>query len=195
MILDEKYWSDRYVNDQTQWDIGYPSDPIKAYVDRLDNKSLRILIPGGGNAYEAEYLHQQGFENVYVLDISTVPLNAFAKRCPTFPEKNLINANFFEISQKFDLIIEQTFFCSLNPSDRPAYVSKTHELLNNQGRLVGVLFNDRLFDNHPPYGGFREDYKPLFEPYFKFNTFETCYNSIKPRQGRELFINLSKKQN
>jgi len=66
---ENKYWSKRYEENQTGWDIGYPSTPIKTYVDQLENKDLKILIPGAGNAYEAEYLWQQGFKNVHVLDI------------------------------------------------------------------------------------------------------------------------------
>lgn len=193
MILDEKYWSSRYVNGQTGWDIGYISDPIKAYVDQLTNKDLRILIPGGGNSYEAEYIFAQGFKNTFVVDISHIPLEAFSNRCPLFPKDQLLNMNFFDLDKKFDLVIEQTFFCSLDPKDRDHYASKMGEVLSKKGRLVGVLFNDSLFQDHPPYGGYKEDYMPHFRPYFDFDVFEECYNSIKPREGRELFINLIKK--
>lgn len=30
--------------------------PLKVYFDQLTNKDLKILIPGGGNSHEAEYL-------------------------------------------------------------------------------------------------------------------------------------------
>jgi len=62
------------------WDIGYPSTPIKEYADQLTDKSIQILIPGAGNAYEAEYLWKQGFSNVHILDISEIPLKEFKKR-------------------------------------------------------------------------------------------------------------------
>ncbi|MFT7344682.1 MAG: hypothetical protein ACI9XP_001269, partial [Lentimonas sp.] len=54
--LDEFYWSERYKNLNTQWDIGRVSPPLRAYFDQLTDKSARILIPGCGRAYEAEYL-------------------------------------------------------------------------------------------------------------------------------------------
>ena len=162
MRLDEQYWSKRYINGQTQWDIGYVSDPIKAYVDQLENKELRILIPGCGNSYEAQYLHESGFSNVFLVDISSLPLRTFSERCPGFPNSNLINDDFFNLTDKFDLIIEQTFFCSLNPGDRVDYARKMQELLSTEGKLVGVLFDDELFRDHPPYGGFKEDYIPIF---------------------------------
>ena len=69
MQTQEQYWSSRYAEERTGWDIGHPSTPLKEYIDQLQNKNLKILIPGAGNAYEAEYLFEQGFKNVYVLDI------------------------------------------------------------------------------------------------------------------------------
>ena len=62
----EEYWSKRYEEGQTGWDIGYPSTPIKTYIDQIKDKNLRILIPGAGNAYEAEYIFKEGFKNVFV---------------------------------------------------------------------------------------------------------------------------------
>ena len=73
---EEKFWTQRYENGSTGWNIGYASPPITAYFDQVPDKSARILIPGAGNAYEAEYLYQQGFENVFVLDIAQPPLDA-----------------------------------------------------------------------------------------------------------------------
>ena len=54
--LDDQYWSERYSQNKTGWDIGYPSTPLKEYIDQVTDLDLNILIPGCGNAYEAEYL-------------------------------------------------------------------------------------------------------------------------------------------
>ena len=59
--FNENYWTERYANNQTGWDFGYVSAPLKEYFDQLTDRSLRILIPGAGNAYEAEYLWSLGF--------------------------------------------------------------------------------------------------------------------------------------
>ena len=48
MILDESFWDDRYRDNDIGWDIGYVSTPLMAYFDQLQNKDLKILIPGGG---------------------------------------------------------------------------------------------------------------------------------------------------
>jgi thiopurine S-methyltransferase len=187
---EEKFWTSRYYEERTGWDIGYPSTPLKEYIDQLENKDLKILIPGAGNAYEAEYLFKNDFTNVFVLDISKRPLADFKKRVPNFPEKNLLHNDFFTLEGSFDLIIEQTFFCSFEPKEenRKAYASKLNELLQQNGKLVGLWFTHELNANGDrPFGGSKEEYLKYFEPYFETKLFEECYNSIKPRAGNELF--------
>lgn len=186
-------WTHRYSNDETGWDIGYISPPLKNYVDTLDNKELRILIPGGGNGYEAEYLWQKGYKNVVLLDWSEVPLKAFAAKNVDFPTQHLVCGDFFLHQGSYDLILEQTFFCAIEPSLRAAYAKKMHELLKPGGRLVGVLFNVTFSKEGPPFGGSAAEYRGYFEPYFEFRHFETCYNSIPPRAGNELFVELISK--
>jgi len=187
----EAYWSKRYDESRTGWDIGYPSTPLKEYIDQLKNKELRILIPGAGNAYEAEYLFELGFKNVFVLDISEAPLIALKKRIPSFPENQLLHDDFFKHEGKYDLILEQTFFCSFPPlkSSREQYAKKMSKLLNDNGKLVGIYFNMPLTGDMEkrPFGGDKNEYLDYLNPYFNVNVFEECYNSIKPRKGTELF--------
>tara|TARA_R110000765_G_scaffold21640_5_gene55528 strand:- start:144 stop:737 length:594 start_codon:yes stop_codon:yes gene_type:complete len=188
---EQNYWTQRYKEQQTGWDIGYPSTPIKEYVDQLTDNTIEILIPGAGNAYEAEYLWKKGFKNVHILDISDVPLIQFKKRNPDFPVTQMHLADFFEFQGQYDLIIEQTFFCSIVPSDknRNAYAKHMAELLKPTGKLVGVWFNIPLSGDMEkrPFGGDKKLYTRYLSPILKTITFDPCYNSIAPRQGSELF--------
>jgi thiopurine S-methyltransferase len=193
MDLDKKFWNQKYEKGDTGWDAGTITKPIKEYIDQVKNKDLRILIPGCGYGHEAEYIFNQGFKNTYVVDISPLPLENLKLRCPDFPAAQLLNADFFDLNLKFDLIIEQTFFCALNPSLRPRYAEKMHSLLVKGGKLVGLLFDDKLNTDHPPFGGTKEEYISYFRPYFEIKYFDKCYYSIAPRAGRELFICLVKK--
>lgn len=190
MNLSEDFWDNRYKNNDIGWDIGEISIPIKAYIDQLTNKELKILIPGGGNSYEAEYLHKKGFKNVFIIDISQTALKNLKNRVPTFSDTHLIHKDFFELKMKFDLIIEQTFFCALNPNLRPKYAQKMVELLNINGKLVGLLFNAPLNENHPPFGGNKNEYLNYFQSNFDIQIMDDCYNSVESRKGTELFIKL-----
>jgi SAM-dependent methyltransferase len=193
MKLDDKFWNDRYLNNDIGWDIGKVSTPIKEYIDQIKTKELKILIPGCGNAYEAEYLLQLGFKHVFLIDLSPNALNHFLERVPSFPKNQLICADFFKHNEQYDLIIEQTFFCAIHPSLRVNYALHSSKLLNPNGKIIGLLFDAELNTDQPPFGGSKQEYLNYFEPYFNCNVMELAYNSIAPRKGRELFINLKNK--
>ena len=185
--LDRDYWSKRYQKNETGWDVGTPSTPLKEYIDQLENKNIKILIPGCGNAYEAQYLFENGFKNVFVIDLAPIPLENLKKRVPDFPSNQLLEGDFFELTNQFDLILEQTMFCAIDPRLRMDYARKSSELLVQGGKLVGVLFN-REFDGGPPFGGTKEEYLDYFSTHFQNVHLKPCCNSIKPRQNSELFM-------
>jgi len=193
MNLSEAFWEQRYKNNTTGWDIGSVSTPLKTYFDQLKDKNISILIPGGGNSHEAEYLHKKGFKKVFVVDVSTTALQNFKNRVPSFLSSHLIHQDFFTLHKKFDLIVEQTFFCALDPKLRTKYAEKMASLLKEKGKLIGVLFDDALNTDHPPFGGNKREYLTYFTPYFEVEKMERCYNSIPSRANRELFIKLLKK--
>lgn len=190
--LDNNFWSEKYVSGQTGWDIGMKSKPITEYIDQLQNKKIKILIPGCGNAYDADYLSGLGYKNIDLLDISTELINKLESKFKGCKNINLLNKDFFEHSGKYDLIIEQTFFCSLHPDLREKYAKKMSELLNVNGKLAGVLFDREFEKEGPPFGGSGEEYRNLFGKYFEIKVLEKCYNSIPQRSGNEIFINFIK---
>ena len=191
--FNHRYWENRYQDKLTGWDIGYASTPLKEYIDQLPDKSIKILIPGAGNAYEAGYLWEEGFVNTYILDFAESPLSQFQQKYPQFPDSQLIQDDFFRHEGAYDLILEQTFFCAIDPSLRSSYVKKTNRLLKRNGKLVGLLWNKPMNIANPPFGGSVEEYQGLFENDFEIRIMETAHNSIPPRQGNEVFINFQKK--
>jgi SAM-dependent methyltransferase len=193
-MLDSQYWQERYQTNQTGWDTGSITPPIKAFIDTLNDKSIKILIPGCGNAHEAAYLWQQGFKNIFLLDYAEEPLKKFSQQYPDFPQSQLLQKDFFQLDDKFDLILEQTFFCALDPQLRTSYVEKMHQSLRPDGKLAGLLFNCEFEKQGPPFGGTKNEYQALFEHYFDIKKMELCYNSIQPRQGNELFVVLCPKK-
>lgn len=190
ILLDKAYWTERYENQQTGWDIGFCSTPLKAYFDQLMDKNIKILIPGAGYGHEAVYLYNAGFKNVHVIDLASPPLQNIQDKCPGFPQSQLHLGDFFEHNGCYDLIIEQTFFCAIDPMLRGAYVDKMRSLLRDNGKLIGVLF-DRNFEGGPPFGGNSDAYKKLFKQSFETVNIEPCYNSVPQRAGSEVFIKIA----
>ena len=185
------YWNILYDKEDIGWDIGFPSPAIKEYVDQLDTKELPVLIPGCGNAYEAEYLLAKGFNDITLIDIAPTLTAALEKKF----KKNIgrrikiITGDFFDHHGSYRLILEQTFLSALDPSLRTRYADKMHSLLVKGGHLAGVLFNQE-FEGGPPYGGTAQEYKLMFSKKFTIKTLELCYNSIERRKSSEVFINL-----
>jgi SAM-dependent methyltransferase len=185
--LNEKYWRSRYQQNDMPWDIGSISTPLKDYIDQLENKHQRILIPGCGFGHEARYLATKGFTQITCVDFAAEvfekhPLEKLGIQC--------VVSDFFQFEGEFDLVLEQTFFCALDPVLRKNYVRHVQQLLTQKGKLVGVLFN-MVKNDKPPFGGLQNEYETLFSPYFEFKTLAPCYNSVSTRN--ELFINFIKR--
>ena len=106
--MDSQYWTDRWKTGATQWDIGEVSPAIKDYIDGADmNRDTRILIPGCGSGYEGAYLHELGFKNVYLSDISNEPLEQFHTRHPTFPKNHLLIGDLLHRKSISDMYFSQ----------------------------------------------------------------------------------------
>lgn len=189
----KSYWEDRYAQKEDFWNAKTITTPLKAYIDQLNDKTLRVLVPGVGHGHELVYLQQQGFTQSKGLDLTTIAFEETMKHEPSVSKDQVIVSDFFAHEGTYDLIIEQTFFCSLPIAKRKDYVQKMHGLLRPEGKLVGLLFDTDFDKPYPPFGGTKDEYLALFEPYFTIEVMERAFNSIKPRQDRELFIILKKK--
>ena len=189
--LDASYWEAQYEAKTTGWDLGKVAPPIQTYVDTIADKNCSILIPGCGNSYEAEYFLEQGFTNITVVDIAPTPIAVLKEKFINNSNIQIILGDFFEHQGKYDLVLEQTFFCALPPTMRQKYVWKMHQLLTDKGILAGLLFN-RTFESGPPFGGSKEEYELLFAATFDFLKMDVSENSIAPRANSELFIELKK---
>jgi hypothetical protein len=190
--LDATYWNHRYDENDTPWDLGQVSPALKPLLDAIEGTDARILIPGAGRGYEAIYLHRKGFRQVFVCDWAPHAFGLLLSQAPDFPTEHLIVNDFFELTGEFDFILEQTFFCAIDPSLRGDYVAKTHSLLSRGGKLAGVLFATPFAKPGPPFGGTEEEYRHRFEPYFRIEKMQICQHSVGPRAGNELYFELTK---
>lgn len=191
--LDQNFWNERYLLNETGWDLAQVSPPLKSYIDQLTNKNLRILIPGCGNSYEAEYLLQNGFTDITIIDIAPALVNRLKSKFQSNQNIKIILGDFFTHKAEYDLVLEQTFFCALNPELRKSYVEAMSDLLSEGGKLAGVFFNREFEIQGPPFGGTSTEYQTLFKDAFNFKTFEQCNNSFQKRADSELFVILEKK--
>lgn len=191
--LNQSFWNNRWENQQTGWDIDMASPAITNYMLQYPNKNAAILIPGCGNAHEAEWLLQNGFTNITLIDIAPKAAELLQKRYAKYPKVKVILGDFFDHQEQYDLIIEQTFFCAIDPNLPAQYVTHTSASLKPSGKIIGVLFNTDFEKAGPPFGGNITEYGALFRAAFIIKKMGNCYNSINPRINREVFIHLIKK--
>ena len=193
--LDSSFWNLRYQNNQTGWDLGEISNPIKKWFDNQENKKINVLIPGAGKGHEVKYGFENGFGNIFYMDFSSRAADLFKEICPGFPKNQILTGDFFSLKKPlfFDVIIEQTFFCAIHPVLRPNYVEKTNEILKENGKIIGLLFNREFDTNGPPFGGTEKEYRGLFNSKFNFKKFENSLLSSLPRKEYEFWIELIKK--
>ena len=136
------FWNQLYIDKNTGWDIGR-STPIFVNWSKTLHSKLKILIPGCGNCYDGIYLSKQN-HNVYALDFSENVIDEIIKK--SNEEKVSLKAicdDYFLLNQsynnKFDILLEYTFFCAIPIIMRELYVEKASNVLKPGGQLVAIF--------------------------------------------------------
>lgn len=186
--LNAEYWNVRHGSGDTPWDIGQASPALQAWYRSHSDKTARVLIPGAGHAHEVVSLLNEGFSDITVCDISSIAVEQIRRQFAADQRVKVLLCDFFELSESYDLILEQTFFCAIDPKLRETYVEKMASLLSDHGLLVGVLFATPFEKAGPPFGGTKEEYMSLFSKNLHIIRMDMCENSIPQRQGNELFF-------
>ena len=197
-IQDSLFWNNKYLNKEDGWDIGSPTPVFMDYSSKLASKS-KILVPGCGRGYDALYLSSK-CHNVDALDFSSVALDFLSKKTHNLKNNlNIINADFFSLSQKYnnvyDYIFEYTFFCAIDPLLRKDYSQKCSSLLKKNGKIIAIFLPLKNINNNtaPPFQVTINHVHEFFSDNFDIEITECLMNSIAPRKNNEFFAILTKK--
>ena len=126
------FWDGLYKAGTMPWDAGASPRRLTRFLEEFSpecasRKSIRVLVPGCGSAYEAAYLASQGYE-VEAIDFSEEAIKR-AKVLFKDEKVSFEQADFFEFDGgPFDLIYERAFLCSFNPKLRQRFVRKLRSL-------------------------------------------------------------------
>lgn len=204
--LDSGYWNSKYKNDETGWDLGSETEEFKQlrlsrkfpFLPLRGTRPTRILVPGCGFGYDAIALAKDGYD-VTAIDIADLPfeqlqLNARAEQATlTFRI-----ANFFEVAneyfEKFDIVLEYTFYCAIVPELRNRYFSSMATVLAEEGRLVMLLFPlTTTHEEEPPFQVDLNEAVQLGRSHGLelVSAVEPLYSHPK-RSGRELLLQFKK---
>ena len=197
--LEPKYWEKFYNTGEMPWDLGEPTPIFKNWI-HSQKKSLSICILGAGNGWDALYFAEKGHK-VTAIDFALSAVNNMKKAAKKKNlNLNIICADIFNLDklydEKFDIVLEYTCYCAIDPNKRIHYIHIVNHLLKPSGQFVGILFPiDKELDlDGPPFGVEFNSTIAMFSKYFTLVKKEESKLSIERRQGKEVFVILKKNE-
>ena len=192
------FWQQRYLENNTKWDIGSPTPILTDYLD--NNSSIgKICVLGCGNGHDAIEFSKYG-NDVHAVDFAQEPLKNIEKEASS-RELNikLVCKDIFSLNVQypkyFDMVYEYTCFCAIDPNRRVEYFDMVHSVLKQGGLLFGIFIplDKELSDDGPPFGVNIDTILDITEK--KFDVIENSFStlSIEPRFNREKVVILKKK--
>ncbi|KDP29557.1 hypothetical protein JCGZ_19270 [Jatropha curcas] len=183
-------WEKCWEQGLTPWDLGQPT-PVLLHLHRTGALPMgRALVPGCGSGHDV-FAIASPERYVVGLDVSGQAIKKAEELSSSSPNANcftFLKADFFtwHPPELFDLIIDYTFFCAIEPEMRARWALKIQDLLKPDGELITLIFP---IDDHvggPPYKVSVSDYEEVLHPLgFKAVSIVDNDLAIKARKGRE----------
>jgi SAM-dependent methyltransferase len=185
-------WEARYRDGDTPWDLGGPTPVFMRLIREGRLSPGRLLIPGAGRGYDAIAFAQAGFA-VTSVDVSASACAALRESAAAAGVTlEVRQADFFALTDAecFDLALEYTFYCAIDPALRPAYRDQMAHLLRPGGLLFGLFFplSKSPEAEGPPFGVKRDEVEASLSERFDLVEAEFPADSVKPRRGNEILM-------
>ena len=189
-------WEKHYQSEDLGWDLGKVSPPFLSLWKEQNLVPCNTIIPGCGRGHEAVFLAENGFR-VTAVDYCNGAVNALRKSIADKGlECDILHQDFFDLDSSHDssyeLMLEQTFFCAISPSQRKLYVETAHRILKFGGLLLG-LFYETNAEGGPPFNTTRSDILHHFCDRFMVQSLEKTLLSDEQRKNKEWLGFLKKK--
>lgn len=150
-IPDPAAWNRLYESADTPWDLGGPHPELVGRVEELGAPG-DAFVGGAGRAHDALALARGGWQ-VVATDWAPDAASA-ADELAALGSQYLVSDSLTFDDGPFDLIFEHTFFCAIDPTQRPAYAVMADRLLRPGGRLAAIVFpvGKQESSGGPPWG-------------------------------------------
>ena len=201
----KKYWDFCFEEKDTPWDLGAPAPSLISLEKKLllPNKST-VIVPGCGYGHDALYWARLKYQVSAVDWCQSAIEELRIKGRREELELEALCDSVWNIPQSwdhtFDLYLEYTFFCAIDPEDRIIYLQNVCRLLKQGGLLAGVFFVDEQYaskslkDNHgPPFGSSESQIRELFAKDFDCVFLEPCPDAHPKRRSIEWWACFKKK--
>ena len=155
---DEKAWSARYELAFTPWDLGKPHPELARRLTEDPSLSLGAVgtayVPGCGTGHDAAALAAAGW-HVTAIDFAAGVEPELRRRLePLGAEVRIGDALAFRPTTEFDLILDHTFFCAIDPGERSEFGAMVDQLLAEDGTFISIVYplDKPTEDGGPPWG-------------------------------------------
>ena len=132
-VSNSRFWEERYSADNTPWDTKTTTPALINSINHSKGKKIAIL--GCGYSKDSFFLARQG-HSVYPIDFAVNPIEYLRSIKDKEGLHNLfpIQEDIFKLSNKysnfFDIVVEYTCFCAIDPQRRSRYVELVNNVLN-----------------------------------------------------------------
>tara|TARA_Y100001970_G_scaffold290375_1_gene423908 strand:+ start:2375 stop:2977 length:603 start_codon:yes stop_codon:yes gene_type:complete len=198
-INNPEFWQERYCSNNIPWDT---QTTTPALIDSINHSEIKkIAILGCGYSKDSIFLANKN-HLVYPIDFAEKPIQHLNDLKIKDNLDNLfpIQQDIFNIGNEydnfFDIVIEYTCFCAIDPQRRIEYASLVNRILDRKGQFIALFFPTRIrenIDEGPPFYVNLEETLSIFENNFNIVEIDKNPNSIKPRKGFEVLVIMDKR--
>ena len=157
-ISSPEFWEKRYSDNNIPWDTETTTPALINSINHSSSKKIAIL--GCGYSKDSIFLAKKN-HSVYSIDFAAKPidyLNDIKKReslDTLFPIQKDIFETKSEYSNFFDIVLEYTCFCAIDPQRRIEYINSVNRILNKNGQFIALFFpierREKDSDKGPPF--------------------------------------------
>lgn len=187
------FWEALYLDGGDRWELGRAAPPLERYFTSQPPRGRRALVVGCGRGHEARMLARRG-ARVVAIDFAASAIAA-ARALDDGAGVDYRQRDLFVLPadpDRYDLVVEHTCFCAIDPARRPEYVAAVAEVLAPGGELVG-LFWAHGREGGPPYSTSAAEIEALFAPRFTVADLGTAQGSVVARAGQELLARFTRR--
>jgi len=189
-VSKESFWTQLYETKEDGWELENPSPVFLEMLPRMKLPKSRVLVLGCGSGNDAAYFAEQGHV-VTAVDFSQEAISRGQAKYGKLANLKFVQSDLFKLDPawtgQFDIIIEHTCYCAIDPERRDDLVKIWRRCLAPGGQILGVFFVMEKRKG-PPYGGSEWEIRQRLQPYFQFHFWGRWRQSKAGRQGKELFV-------
>jgi SAM-dependent methyltransferase len=196
------FWEHYYHEPEIPWDLGAAAPPLVHWLENnptcfQQHAIVKVVVLGAGAGHDAALFTQPNGlsknSTVTGLDYAPSAIQMATKRYGKIPNLQFEQADCLNLTNgplaaslhhTFDLAIEHTFFCAIQPEQRDAYIENLCFVLKPKGYFLGLFWNHGG-PGGPPFDTTPEAIQQHFAPHFHLLTLDQATGSHPRRQNKE----------